>query len=205
MVVEEGLYHLGLVGLIAPLHLAPERSARGGACIGQGREGQDRRSGQFAGQEEPSRRAVGIPRRPRRRQISGETFGQRLCGDLIEGFRGIRRSGQRKECLSLLARGDARHHLSRPGVIALIHQRKVQQPFAGIVDNVEVQRPHPAQRPHKPAILQAERQPQFADRPRALRPVRIGAGQRGQMRLIIEARHGIVRLRLQEGRADAPL
>ena len=42
MVVEERLYHLGLVGLIAPLHLAPERSARDGSGVGQGREGQDR-------------------------------------------------------------------------------------------------------------------------------------------------------------------
>ena len=50
-----------------------------------------------------------------------------------------------------------------------------------------------------------EREPELADAARALGPARRIAGQIGEMLLILEARHGIVRLRLEIDAQQAPL
>jgi hypothetical protein len=63
VVAEEGCHDAVLVGVEAPLHLAPEAAAGGGGGARQRRKGQDRAAGQIAGQEEAARRAGRKPRR----------------------------------------------------------------------------------------------------------------------------------------------
>ena len=50
-----------------------------------------------------------------------------------------------------------------------------------------------------------EREPQLADAPRALRPARRIGGEIGEMLLIFEAGHELVRLRLEIGAQQTPL
>jgi hypothetical protein len=87
----------------------------------------------------------------------------------------------------------------RPGLEALVEERQVEQPFAGIVDDVECQLAH---RPRARLVFDDE--PQFADLPRRLRPDAIGE-QCVEMALIVEARHCIVGLRRKMRIDDAPL
>src|SRR6185437_9978023 len=81
-------------------------------------------------------------------------------------------------------------------------KRQVEQPFAGIIDNVDTE---PAAREHSvPARcgLIFDGQPQFRDGAGGLRP---GPGiyQRVDMVFILEARDGVIRLFLEEGPGNA--
>jgi len=205
MVAKERRHHPGLVGLEAPRHLVPERSAPRPLRRRQRREGQDRRAGQIARQQEPPRRAV----RP-----AGGAGGLKIAGELCRhgagtglvmrgGRVGAVQPGEKGHCLG--PAGDPAQHRLRPAGIILPEKAKVEQPFAGIVDDVEMQPARPAQGAEDPGLGQPERQPEFADRPGAVGPVRLGSGQRRQMRLEVEARHRVVGLGLQIGRENPPL
>ena len=93
----------------------------------------------------------------------------------------------------------------RPVLEGLRHQRQVQQPLAGVVDDVEMHRPRPGHAGEEPLGVHLERQAQGGDRARALGPVRLGRGQRGEVVLVGEARHGVVGLGLEIGGEDPPL
>jgi hypothetical protein len=83
-----------------------------------------------------------------------------------------------------------------------IEKREVQQPFAGIVDDVEMHRPRPRDRAEKPRGPDPERQAQFRHRAGAVGPVRVGPRHGREVILEGEAGHGVVGLGLQEGGLD---
>ena len=82
-----------------------------------------------------------------------------------------------------------REAFGRPLLIALVEQRQVEQPFAGIVDDVECQAAVGAI-----VALIVDDEPELADVDGRVRPAPL-LDQRAQMVLIVEARHRVVRLR----------
>ena len=76
MVAEEGTDDPGLVGVVAPLHLAPEAAAGGGGGLRQGGEGQDRRAGEVAGQKEAAGGDIDAARVARGGEVGGEAVGK---------------------------------------------------------------------------------------------------------------------------------
>ena len=88
--------------------------------------------------------------------------------------------------------------LGRPLLVALVEERQVEQPFAGIVDDVERQRTVGAV-----LALVVDDQAQFADVDRRVRPAAL-FDQGADMAFVIKARHRIVRLRLEVGARDPP-
>ena len=91
-----------------------------------------------------------------------------------------------------------RKAFGRPLLIALVEQRQVEQPFAGIVDDVERQRAVGAVLP-----LIVDDEAQFADVDGRVRPAPL-LDQGADMVLIVEARHRVVRLRLEPRARDPP-
>ena len=83
-------------------------------------------------------------------------------------------------------------------LVTLVEQRQIEQPFAGIVDDIERQR---AVRAILPLVV--DHQPQLADIDRRVRPAAL-LDQGADMVLIVETRHRIVGLRLQPGAGDPP-
>ena len=83
-------------------------------------------------------------------------------------------------------------------LVALVEQRQIEQPFAGIVDDIERQR---AVRAVLPLVV--DDQPQFADVDRRVRPAPL-LDQGADVVFIVEARHRVVGLRLQPGAGDPP-
>ena len=147
VVAEERTHDMGLVGLVAPLHHRRERSR----CDFRARRERQRREGEcgrareIAGHQEAARRQSReridvVARLP---QIGGEQGGAG-ARDFFIG------RGRRFEAHQMLGpglrqrlarrRSARRDRLLRPLRIALVQQRKVEQPFAGIVDDVEVER-----------------------------------------------------------------
>src|SRR6478735_5263576 len=88
--------------------------------------------------------------------------------------------------------------LAGPLLVALVEQRQIEQPFAGIVDDIERQR---AVRAILPLVVDDE--PQFADIDRRIRPAPL-LDQGADMIFIIEAWHRIVRLRFPPCPRDPP-
>ncbi len=120
--------------------------------------------------------------------------------------RGVRlRLGQRrKKWRRLGAALGPRQGLVRPLAKVPVDQRQIEQPLAGVVDDVEMHRPLAAEAAQHPAGLDPQRQAQLADGAGPLGPARGGPGHRGKVRLVVEARHRVVGLRLQVGGADRP-
>ena len=87
-----------------------------------------------------------------------------------------------------------REALGRPLLVALVEQRQVEQPFAGIVDDIERERAVGAVLP-----LIVDDEPQLADVGGRVRPAPL-LDQRAHMVLVVEARHRVVRLRLEPAR-----
>ena len=203
VVAKEGPDHPRLVG-IEP---AAEFSAKPrGLQVGrQGRKGQGGRSRQLSGDQEPAGRAVRPARVARRVQMRGIDVGQLLGLRFGEAVIAGQRLQRGQEPVGAGAARDAVQHLGRPLRKVAFHQAQVQQPLAGIVDDVHMQVARAAQPPEHAAALQAQRQAQLADVTRAVGPVRIGAGQRGQVAFEVEAGDGVVGLGLQPHRLEPPV
>ncbi len=94
---------------------------------------------------------------------------------------------------------------ARPLGVVELEQRQIEEPFARIVDDIDMQTL--AVEPPLPELgrLIFEREPELADAPRTLRPGGRVAGEIGKMLLIFEARDDLVRLRFQIGAQQAPL
>ena len=97
-------------------------------------------------------------------------------------------------CAQRLAR--QREALGRPLLKTLVEQRQVEQPFAGIVDDIERQGAVGAVLP-----LVVDHQPQFADIDGRVRPAPL-LDQGADVVFIGKARHRVVGLRLQPGAGD---
>ena len=102
--------------------------------------------------------------------------------------------GRGELCARPVAR--QREAFGGPLLEALVEQRQIEQPFAGIVDDVERQR---AVRAILPLIVDHE--PQLADVDGRVRPAPF-LDQGADVVLIVEARHRIVGLRLEPGAGD---
>ncbi len=204
MVAEERTHHDILVGLVTPAHHRPQRAV-GRAAVGRDierRKGQRRRACEIARhQEAPGRQqahcktfvAAGA-------QIIGEQFRRGECRLFVLAALCIKRLQmlvpRRGElCARTLARqGEA---LGRPLLKTLAEQRQIQQPLAGVIDDVDGKRAVGAILP-----LVVNDEAQFADIRGRTRPAPL-LDQGADMVLIIEARHRIVRLRLQPGAGDS--
>ncbi len=203
MIAEERPHHDVLVGLIAPPHHRPQRVIGRAAVDGhvERRKGQRRRIGEVARHQESAGRqqahretfvAAGA-------QIIGEQpcFGERslfvFLGLRLQ-CREIRVPGRGEFCAQRFAR--QREAFRRPLLVALVQQRQVEQPLAGIVDDVEGQL---AVRAVLPLIFDHE--PQLGDVGGRTRPAPF-LDQGADMVLIGEARHRVVGLRGEIGPRD---
>ena len=92
-----------------------------------------------------------------------------------------------------------------PVLEGLVHQRQVEQPFAGVVDDVEVDDARAGEAADHAGGGDAEREAEGGDGAGALGPARVGAGEGGEVVLVGEAGDGVVGLRLQVGGEDAVL
>ena len=213
VIAEERAHDVGLVGLVAALHHGGERPRHDVRALAdrQRREGEGGRTFEIAGHEKAAgrQRGQGIGIGARGAQIGGE----KLCR-LARGFLGGRTArierGEKSAPVGSERRacgGGARlERLARPVRIGLAEQWQVEQPLAGIVDEVDGHR----RRALAPAsgALEFQRQPQFGDAARGLWPVAcvdaVGpAGQGGEVVFIGKARHGVVGLGF-EPRPDEP-
>jgi hypothetical protein len=114
-----------------------------------------------------------------------------------------RRPGPRPG-ISRLRAAASRSSVFGPVGIGLVHQAQVQKPFAGVVDDIEVQHPRPAQPANQP-------EGRVRNDSRSSEIERVAVGQRGSspvMRpgaFVVEARQGVVGLRLQMDGLDPAL
>ena len=210
MVAEERLDHHALVGVEALLEARATASPTG-CCAGRG-------SGEKVSAGEPSR-SPGIRKRPgatldrpdaaRGGEIAGEGRRKRARRRLVERRRRVGRLERRepgaRRASARPGRAGGGDRGRRPVGEALRHQRQVEQPFAGVVGDVEMHGLRPGKARDQARGAQPQRQPQGRDRAGALGPARLGREQRREMLLEGEARHGVVGLRLQVGREDAAL
>ena len=88
--------------------------------------------------------------------------------------------------------------LTGPLLVVFVEQRQIEQPFAGIVDDIEGER---AIRAILPLVVDYE--PQLADIDGRIRPAPL-LDQGAHVVLIVEARHSVVGLRLKPGASDPP-
>ena len=208
MIAKERPRHMRLVGLIAARHHRRERagSNRCLVCERDRSERQSRRALEIARHQEPAgrqgRERIDVVARPL--EIGGEQFGdppRRVLAGL--GLR-VEPDERRTPFLRKRRAGGGlarRQRLARPFGVALVEQGQVEQPFAGIVDEVELEaRASPA-----PAggALELDGEPQLSDPAGRLRPAAIGAREARQMFLVGETRHGVVRLRFEARPHDA--
>ena len=205
MILKEGPHDAGLVGVIPTLHLAPKAGpARGGGFRQRG-EGQHRRPGQIAGQQEPARRHVDPPQITGGGQVGGKALGQSPRLALVQPQRAILGPGQRKIGCRFGAFLKPGEGAFRPLLKGLIKKREVEKPLARVVDDVEMQGMRPPPCGEQPRRQHPERQAKLRDRPGRGRPARAVTGQRGQVRLVVETGQRDVGLRLQVDRLDAAL
>ena len=201
MSAEKRFDHLRLIGLEAAFAFARQRSAwcRSGR---QGRKGQRRAALQVAGQQEAARCAIGKARLLRGAQIGGPS----LCkgGKLRLILRRIGAGLGHKLHIAcrLGPRGGTRQGRARPCLIVLRKQAQIEQPFAGVIHDIEMHDAWPGQPRQKPPRPDPERDPQFRHGAGAFGPMGCCPRQSRQMVFKIETRHGIVGLRLQIGRFD---
>ena len=209
VVAKERPRHIGLVGLVAPLHHRRQRAWRDFLTLveRQRREGQGGRPLEVARHEEAARRQARerVDVVARLAQVSGEEFGGGARRFLLGRGGGVEAGKKRAP-----GRGERRagfcsarfDRLARPLGVGLVEQRQVEQPFAGIIDDVERQ-VRGLRAPGRRA-LEFYGQAQLGNAPGRLRPAPIRAAQGGQVFFIGESRHRVVGLRLEIGARDAP-
>ncbi len=198
MIPEERPHHDVLIGLVAAHHHRPQRSLRRLPADGhvERRKGQRRRVGETAGHQE----AAGRQQAHRKPLVAAgaQILGEELCGGqrrlLVLARLGLERCEMRVPVRGQMrARRFARQRQAfrRPLLKTLLQQRQVEQPFAGIVDDVERQCAVGAVR-----ALIVDDEAQLADVDGRARPAPL-LDQCAQMAFIGKARHGVVRLRRQ--------
>jgi len=92
--------------------------------------------------------------------------------------------------------------LGGPCQVVLAEERQVEEPFAGIVDDVEVELAAAEAAVEERPGLVADGQPELADPPRRIGPDPL-VDQVAHVVLVVESRHIVVGLRRQRGAGDA--
>ena len=208
VVAEERPDHLRHISVVTAGELGAQRSAPGARRGRQRAEGERGRAFQRAGHQEPPRRQPRQPVAAAGVQVARVCGGQRLRRALVERRREVARRNLRRPGLGVARAQRAlrrRQRLRRPRVVAHRHQPQIEQPLAGIVHDVEMQRRWPRQAAEPAAGPVADRQPQLRDRPCGGRPARLRPRQRRHMPLEVEARHVAVGLRAQRDAFDTPV
>ena len=171
VVAEEGPHDGVAIGLVAPRHHVGERACRALVAVFQAerREGQRRRIVEVAGHQEAARRlggeqaAVGAAGA----QIGGEDVGQlarqRLVGRRMRRRPSASRFSHGHGVVAVAVAGGGGDRLARPVGIALGEQRQVEQPFAGIVDDVDVEPAAADRAGEERGRFVVDRQAQLAD------------------------------------------
>ena len=205
MLVKERPHHEAFVGLEPALHHGAERAFGGRlrAAERKRREGESRSAGAFARHQEPAGRQQA--QRIARVAAGAKVIGEQLCGGerrllVLAGFwveRGKMCVPSAREPAARLLVGELQR-LGRPFAIAHGEQRQIEQPLAGIIDDVE----------GECAVGAAEGlifddEPQLAYAARRFRPGAV-LDQRIDVPLVLEPRHRVVGLRLEPRPGDAP-
>ena len=212
VVAEERPHDVRLIALEAPRHHGGERRARI-ARLGAERqrtEGEQRRAFEIARQQEAPgpRRVQHVVVGARGLEVGGEQVGA-AQGDLLV-LRPVGIDARQKLAPGFRMRlpprcRRLRHRLGAPLLVAHVEQRQVDQPLAGIIDDVEVE-PRDAESAAQGAgRLELDGDAHLAKAAGALRPLGRIARQGVEVRLVVEARHRVVGLRLEVGALDAPL
>ena len=210
MIAKERPYHMRLIGFVAASHHRRERAGNERRVVGERdrSERQGRRPLEIARHQEPAgrqgREGIDVVARPL--EVGGEKFGdppRRIfagvglgveADERLTPFLRQRRAGRGLAC----GKG-----LARPFGVAFVEQRQVEQPFAGVVDEIELEARTPADPPR--GALELDRKPQLGDAAGRLRPAPIRSREARLMLLVGESRHGVVRLRLEPRPHDAAL
>ena len=137
VIAEERTHDLAFIGLISALKFARDGAARR-MPFRQGGKGQNRRAIKRPGQQETARRAVGKPRGPCGVEIRCIALRQRFCRWFIEFCGAVKAIQSGKEFSRLRPRARGAQRLRRPFSIGFFHQRQIEQPFAGIVDDIQM-------------------------------------------------------------------
>ena len=212
VVAEERPHDVRLIALEAPRHHGGERGARV-ARLGAERErteGEQRRALEVARHQEAARtrRVQHVVVGARGLEVGGEEVGAAQRDLLV--LRPVGIDGRQKFEPRLGVRLPPRRRrlldrLGAPLLVAHVEQRQVDQPLAGIVDDVEVEPRDAEGAAQRAGGVELDGDAQLAQAPRALRPLGRIARQRLEVRLVVEARHRVVGLRLEVGALDAPL
>ena len=212
VVAEERLHDVRLVALEAARQHGTQCAARvGGRRPRRQREkGEQGRAGEVARQQEAARSRRGElgVRRAGGLQVAREERGAGERNLLVGGGIDIERGEEREPVLGgsrALRRPRLFDRPARPVRERLLQQRQVDQPLAGIVDDIDMQASGPQRAPQRRGRRVLDGDAQLADAPGALRPLRRVLGEIGQVLLVSEARHAVVGLRLEVGAGDPPL
>ncbi len=204
VVAVEGAYDVLLVvaealgqgGVVALGRQPVQRGALGALDARQGKELQHRRAGELPGQQETPRLQVGEAGLPGGPQALGVTLGELGELPLVGGGGGVQ-FGCRREPVG--EQGGALVAACRllgqaPARVVVLEQRQVEQPLAGVVEQVQGQLPGLPAEQAAPGRTVADRQAQFADAAGRLRPVRRGGVERRHGLVVGKARHAQVLL-----------
>ncbi len=159
------------------------------------------------------RRHEKAPRRQRRkstplRTAGAQGLGENRCELSAPWPRSLPREDQSRQCSAIGSEKRLSYALprlgegiSRPFPVILPQQRQIEQPFAGIIHDIEPQAGSPgadhtrrADEPAEPGLarLIGEFHRERGNLPRGIRPITLGTGERREMIFIGEARQGII-------------
>ena len=210
MVAEEWPHHLRLIGLVAVLqHGIKAISPCCSIWLGQRSKGERRRAFEIAGKQEPAGWQRGErPMLAAAPEIAGERRSQPLGIGVVGVLEHVGAVEFAQKGLGLLGMAG----FSRPGQRigapfgkAQPEQWQVEQPFAGIVDNIEIERRGAGHSRPPFGRLVFEHDAQLRNPARAFRPGRRICRQRRHMLLISETRNGGVWIFGELGADEAPI
>ena len=174
VVAEERFHDAGFIRLKPPLHFAPQAFARGVRLFGQGGECQHRAARQIAGQQEPPRRTVGKARLARGVQVVGKGIGQSAGAGFGQIGGAVFGVCQRQKFGAFGPLGQAGQRFLAPFHVRFVQQRQIQQPFARIIDDIQMHGARPLDAAQNARRLHLQRKTQFRHRAGAVGPVRAG-------------------------------
>ena len=212
MVAKERPHDVRLIALEAPRHHGGERAARDRAPLfeRQRAEGEQRRAFEIARHQEAAgtRRVQHMVLGPRRLEVVGKEARALECNLLVLAGIRIDRAQEFEPRLGgamRVPRARAPNRIRRPGLVALLQQWQVDQPFAGVVDDIEVEAGDAEEAAQGLRGAKLDRYAELAQALGAFGPLRGILPKRFQVLLVVEAGNRVVGLRLEIGALDAAL